>query len=296
MSYQYPYTPGNLSMTPTPPTPYAWDTVELNNDLPEQLEHHQPAQHVLNPQHQPQKEVYSTSPRLIELQEHVPIVPSQRARSEVPHHLHHVLSPPGTSTRAASIMSQDVVQRPHIHVDTTRHMAASGSPPSGPPSAGGVHSVGPVRARVSPAHNMAAHPYRRTHSANPRRDSESNLPVRQPSSSYAAGPSQLPSSAQPTESRVSTALFELPGVKKTDLKIELSTCQNGVKQLSITGEARKPLADGIVALKERKYGKFRRVLPKEDISVILEDGVLTLRIQFGPPLESEQESEMIPIP
>lgn len=64
-----------------------------------------------------------------------------------------------------------------------------------------------------------------------------------------------------SESRVSTALFELPGVKKTDLKIELSTCQNGVTQLSISGEVRRPLSDGITVLKERKYGKFRRVLP-----------------------------------
>jgi hypothetical protein len=64
-----------------------------------------------------------------------------------------------------------------------------------------------------------------------------------------------------SESRVSTALFELPGVKKNDLKIELSMCQNGVKQLSISGETRQPLSDGVIALKERKYGKFRRVLP-----------------------------------
>lgn len=190
MSYQYPYTQGDLSMTPTPPTPYAWETVELNNDIPEQLEH---PQHVLNPQH---KEVYSTSPRMIELQEHVPIIPSQRAHSEVPHHLRHLLSAPGTSTRGASVMSQEMVQRPHIHVDTTRHMSASGSPPSGPPSASGVHSVGPARAKVSPAHNVAAHPYRRPHSANPRRDNESTLGVRQSSSSYAAGPSHMP--APPT--------------------------------------------------------------------------------------------------
>lgn len=95
-------------------------------------------------------------------------------------------------------MSHELVQRPHIHVDTTRHMTASGSPPSGPPSAGVVHAVGPVRARLSPAHNMAAHPYRRPLSANPRRDNESNLPLRQTSSSYTPSPSQMlaPSAAQ----------------------------------------------------------------------------------------------------
>lgn len=60
---------------------------------------------------------------------------------------------------------------------------------------------------------------------------------------------------------MTTAMFELPGVKKSDLKIELSRCQNGVKQVSITGESRQPLPDGLMALKERKYGKFRRILP-----------------------------------
>jgi len=97
-------------------------------------------------------------------------------------------------------------------------------------------------------------------------------------------------------------MFELPGVKKNDLKIELSRCQNGVKQVSITGESRQPLPDGLIALKERKYGKFRRVIPvrhdtkKEDVSVTLEDGVLILRIHLGPLLEPEPESEVIPIP
>ncbi|KAG1819356.1 hypothetical protein EV424DRAFT_1323433, partial [Suillus variegatus] len=111
-----------------------------------------------------------------------------------------------------------------------------------------------------------------------------------------------------SESRVTTAMFELPGVKKSDLKIELSRCQNGVKQVSITGESRQPLPDGLMALKERKYGKFRRILPvrhdtkatrifwqKEDVTVALEDGVLILRIHLGPPLQPE-ESEIIPIP
>ncbi|KAG2107330.1 hypothetical protein BD769DRAFT_1630614 [Suillus cothurnatus] len=285
MSYQYPYTQGNMSMPPTPTTPYSWETTELNNNIPEQLDH-QPAQHALNPQQQPQN-----------LQEHVPIVPSQYRTS-------------GTSSRRQNVMSQDM--RPHIHVDTTCHTAASTSPPSGPPSAGDVHSVGPVRAKLPPAHNM---------SANPRRENESNLPVRHSSSSYAPGETGIisPSHVIPpipsnatfipradyffcSESRVTTAMFELPGVKKNDLKIELSRCQNGVKQVSITGESRQPLPDGLIALKERKYGKFRRVIPvrhdtkKEDVTVTLEDGVLILRIHLGPLLEPEPESEVIPIP
>lgn len=186
MSYQYPYTQGNMSMPPTPPTPYSWETTELNNSIPEQLDHHQPAQHALNPQQQPQH-VYATSPPVIELQEHIPTVPSQH-RSEVPQHLHHVSSAPATSSRRQNIMSQDM--RPHIHVDTTRHMTASTSPPSGTPSASGVHSVGPVRAKLSPAHNMG-HPYRRPQSAHPRRENESYPPVRHSSSSYAPGPPML---------------------------------------------------------------------------------------------------------
>ncbi|KAG2120442.1 uncharacterized protein F5147DRAFT_785194 [Suillus discolor] len=330
MSYQYPYTQGNMTMPPTPTTPYSWETTELDNNIPEQLDHHQPAQRALNPQQQPQN-VYATSQHMIELQEHVPIVPSQR-RSDVPQQLH-VSSAPGPSRRQ-NVMSGSQEMRPHIYVDTTRHMAASTSPPSGPSSASGVHSVGPVRAKTSPVHNMG-HPYRRPQSANPRRENQSNPPVRHTSSSYAPGPS-MPTAQTPapaslhrtgiispshiippipsnttfipradyffcSESRVTTAMFELPGVKKSDLKIELSRCQNGVKQVSITGESRQPLPDGLMALKERKYGKFRRILPvrhdtkKEDVTVALEDGVLILRIHLGPPPQPE-EPEIIPIP
>lgn len=178
-------------MPPTPTTPYSWETTELDNDIPEQLDHHQPAQHALNPQQQPQN-VYATSQHMIELQEHVPIVPSQR-RSDVPQHLH-VSSAPGPSRRQ-NVMSGSQEIRPHIYVDTTRHMAASTSPSSGPPSASGVHSVGPVRAKTSPAHNTV-HPYRRPQSANPRRDNQSNPPVRHTSSSYAPGPS-MPAAQTP---------------------------------------------------------------------------------------------------
>ncbi|KAG1840842.1 hypothetical protein DFJ58DRAFT_857859 [Suillus subalutaceus] len=236
----YPYTQGNMSMPPTPPTPYSWETTELDNNIPEQLD--QPAQHALNPQQQPQN-VYAMSPPMIELQEHVPIVPSQR-RSEIPQHLHHVSSASGTSSRRRNVMSQDM--RPHIHIDTTRHMAAGTSPPSGTPSASGVHSVGPVRAKLPPAHNMV-HPYRRPQSANPRRENESNPHVSGRalistqvmtaiiSPSHVIPP--IPSNATfipradyffCSESRVTTAMFELPGVKKSDLKVELSRCQNGV--------------------------------------------------------------------
>lgn len=46
----------------------------------------------------------------------------------------------------------------------------------------------------------------------------------------------------------------------------------------------------------RYCGSSAHFIQKEDISATLEDGVLILRIHLGPPLEPEQESEMIPIP
>ncbi|KIJ15077.1 hypothetical protein PAXINDRAFT_169283 [Paxillus involutus ATCC 200175] len=154
-------------MPTTPQTSYRWE----DSGDPQQQQHleQQVLQHPLqHQQQQGQGGVRATSsPATIQLQEHVPIVPSQ---NPIPGHhaegddlrLHH-MSVPG------SIHPEHM--RPLIHVDTTRHMHAgtSASPPSGPPSAGGSHhGAGPVRTRASPTHTdtrMVAHPYRRPQSA-----------------------------------------------------------------------------------------------------------------------------------
>ena len=64
-----------------------------------------------------------------------------------------------------------------------------------------------------------------------------------------------------------TAMFELPGLKKSDLKIHMSVCPySRVRQVTISGESRPPLfADPGYTVKERKYGAFSRtvVVPHE---------------------------------
>lgn len=71
--------------------------------------------------------------------------------------------------------------------------------------------------------------------------------------------------------------FDLPGVKKEDLKVEL---QNG--SLHVSGERKAELKDGDYT--EKSYGKFERVIAlpegiKDDhIEANYENGVLTLAV------------------
>jgi HSP20 family molecular chaperone IbpA len=62
------------------------------------------------------------------------------------------------------------------------------------------------------------------------------------------------------ESKVITAMLELPGVKKTDLNVKLSTCwYNRVKQVIVTGKSRSVFPDEKgFAVRERKHGEFAR--------------------------------------
>ncbi|KAF8708948.1 hypothetical protein AX14_013490 [Amanita brunnescens Koide BX004] len=67
------------------------------------------------------------------------------------------------------------------------------------------------------------------------------------------------------ESKVFTALLELPGVRKDEVRVTLSSClYNGVKQVSISGRTRDPFASseggrGLGKIvRERKYGRFIR--------------------------------------
>ncbi|KAJ6491256.1 hypothetical protein C8R47DRAFT_1122089 [Mycena vitilis] len=106
--------------------------------------------------------------------------------------------------------------------------------------------------------------------------------------------------------RVFTALLELPGMKKSDLRIALATTPfNRVRQLSVSGTSRAPFPAGSTAasgpaLRERKYGRFARAFPvpadtkPEDVDAAMEDGVLVLRVSCGVPAASADERE-IPI-
>ena len=174
MSYQYPFIPGHSSMPATPQTPYHWDDRDPRQQ--QQLQHleRQVLQHPL--QHQPERSqdayVPAVSTTTVQLQEQVPIVPSQNPRrsssvaegDEPQLRLQHVSVP--------ALLQPEHMRPPMIDTNRAYHIGTSASPPSGPPSAGpssAFHgTIGPVRARISPVHpdpRTAAHPYRRPQSA-----------------------------------------------------------------------------------------------------------------------------------
>ncbi|GJJ15350.1 hypothetical protein Clacol_009626 [Clathrus columnatus] len=79
-----------------------------------------------------------------------------------------------------------------------------------------------------------------------------------------------------------TATFELPGMKKEDISIDLDLQHN---RLTVSGQSSssKDLDNEGYSVRERRYGKFSRTIPipfgtKEgDISANMENGVLTVR-------------------
>nr|VWO95779.1 Xyloglucan-specific endo-beta-1,4-glucanase 1 (EC (Glycoside hydrolase family 12 protein XEG1) (GH12 protein XEG1) [Ganoderma boninense] len=107
-----------------------------------------------------------------------------------------------------------------------------------------------------------------------------------------------------TEENVITAMFELPGVKRTDLRITMSVCPfSRVRQVTVAGVSRGTLPVQGHQVRERKFGEFFRTLAvppetkPEDVSVLLEDGILTLKIPGGAPAHMEQPQDIpIPIP
>ena len=57
------------------------------------------------------------------------------------------------------------------------------------------------------------------------------------------------------------AMLELPGLKKSDLKITLSRCPyTCVKQLTVSGKSKPVFPDGGLAVKERRFGRFYRTM------------------------------------
>ncbi|KAJ6616520.1 hypothetical protein B0H10DRAFT_2219520 [Mycena sp. CBHHK59/15] len=103
--------------------------------------------------------------------------------------------------------------------------------------------------------------------------------------------------------RVLTALLELPGLRRGDLRISLATTRfNRVRQVTVDGTSRPPYPRSRAALqlRERRYGRFTRAFPvpadtkPEDIDAAMEDGVLVLKIACGLPAADENAHE-IPI-
>lgn len=115
-----------------------------------------------------------------------------------------------------------------------------------------------------------------------------------------------------------TAMMELPGVKKGDIRIVLNVCPySGVRQLTITGRSRPALPSGVYTVQERKFGSFVRSVPlpmhtkvrplvmvsrcrsmtfvqANDVIAIMEDGILILKVPGGIPAPREEPQD-IPI-
>ncbi|KAK7035936.1 hypothetical protein R3P38DRAFT_2909803 [Favolaschia claudopus] len=126
-----------------------------------------------------------------------------------------------------------------------------------------------------------------------------------------------------------TAMLELPGLQKSDLRVVLATTlHNHVRHVTVTGRSRPSFTDPPTAsiLRERKHGLFTRTLPVppetkvcsiplvplrltrlffvcqrfpfsiqlQDVDAQMENGVLVLRISCGPPAPSALE-HLIPI-
>ena len=65
-----------------------------------------------------------------------------------------------------------------------------------------------------------------------------------------------------SEENVMTAMFELPGVKRSDLRVTMSVCPfSRVRQVTVSGLARAVLPVQGHSVRERKFGEFFRTLP-----------------------------------
>ncbi|KAF9556300.1 small heat shock protein [Agrocybe pediades] len=86
-----------------------------------------------------------------------------------------------------------------------------------------------------------------------------------------------------------TATFELPGLKKDDVQIDVNN-----NRLTISGEAQKSSEhdEGGYAVRERRYGRFSRTLQlpqgvkDSDIKASLDNGALTVNF----PKSSEEQA------
>ncbi|KAH9939840.1 hypothetical protein B0H21DRAFT_29349 [Amylocystis lapponica] len=101
------------------------------------------------------------------------------------------------------------------------------------------------------------------------------------------------------EENVMTAMLELPGLKKSDLRLTLAVCPySRVRQLTVSGTSRPTLPPHGHTVQERKFGAFARtiVVPPdtkpEDVVAVMEDGILTLKIPSGQPAEPEQPQDI----
>ncbi|XP_006456989.1 hypothetical protein AGABI2DRAFT_188751 [Agaricus bisporus var. bisporus H97] len=98
-----------------------------------------------------------------------------------------------------------------------------------------------------------------------------------------------------TQKNLITATFELPGVKKEDVQLDI---HNGILIISAENKASSEHEENGYAIRERRFGKMSRSLrlpqgiKDEDIRAAMADGVLTITF---PKLSPDQEPKKIAI-
>ncbi|TEB38098.1 small heat shock protein [Coprinellus micaceus] len=89
-----------------------------------------------------------------------------------------------------------------------------------------------------------------------------------------------------TEKNLVTATFELPGLKKEDISIDLN---NGRLTVSAESKISTDHEEGGYAVRERRFGKFSRMLQlpqgvkEEEIKASIDNGVLTVTFPKSTP-------------
>ncbi|KAI0327706.1 HSP20-like chaperone [Cubamyces sp. BRFM 1775] len=97
------------------------------------------------------------------------------------------------------------------------------------------------------------------------------------------------------EKNLVTATFELPGINKQDVNIDL---RNNVLTVSGESKAESEKSENGYVVRERRYGRFARSLPvpegvkPEEIKAAMDNGVLTVTF---PRLTPEQQPKKITV-
>ncbi|KAF8268001.1 hypothetical protein EI94DRAFT_1728936 [Lactarius quietus] len=337
MSYRYPYNGSSFpqdSMSPTTPGGGSNASTPVNNPNPWDFDY-DVATSASNPVQQPQDPSTSTgiatlhpadfsspqehfsasatpavsSPTVIQLEERVPVVPSQYHRSRI-------RTPSGES-------------RPRTHVQ--KDASSAGAEQSTCTNSGSAPSSGLVRASVTKAHaeRTRAHPYRRPHSAGEGRaathvstagktprsvsdqaraspfseDNRSGLTRMSPPQAVPLDRSTSPPKVYSirtdmhfnVDTNTMVAMLELPGVQQGEISVTLATePYTHARQITIAGRSRPPFAEPAPeererTKRERKFGEFLRRLQvpphtqAADIEAEMKDGILVLTVRLGTP-------------
>lgn len=342
MSYRYPYngpsfpqdsmsptTPGGGSNASTPvlaPVNNHWDfEYDVATSAPDQVQQPQDPSTstgitTLHPADfsSPQEQFSASatpavsSPTVIQLEERVPVVPSQYHRSRL-------RTPSGES-------------RPRTHVQKDTSSAGAEQPTC--TNTGSAPSSGLVRGSPTKAHaeRARAHPYRRPHSAGEGRaathfsntaeagktrrsvsdqarvspfteDNRSGLTRMSPPQAVPLDRSTSPSKVYSirtdihfnVDTNTMVAMLELPGIQQGEITVTLATePYTHARQITIAGRSRPPFAEPAPeererTKRERKFGDFFRRLQvpphtqAADIEAEMKDGVLVLTVRLGTP-------------